>query len=295
MWLNLIQVAAYRSVHKTGPKRGGGGTSGMVGTNIGRKILLYRMLKSFCKRVKFIACGIILIIVSTSALSLVLKRRVFHPYIGLSASYSWAKKHQAQTLTLLPPFQNHYNSILLQQGLGEVGLNLGVERTLADYGKLRLGIDFYANNNISPEGEVWLFNLPAFNNLTYSYDIHHKSFMLSGQLFFVSLFKSKLIPYVTTSLGLAKNNSNNYNEIATVTGAVPMLPFANRSLTSFSWRLGIGIEKQLFSHAYCNVSYVYADLGKAALGSTLAATTNESLNIPHLYTHQLRLQLVYLI
>lgn len=235
----------------------------------------------------------ILLIVTTSALSKNVSQQSYRPYFGLSIGYNWGKTPPSQTLTLLPPFQNRYNSTAVSQGFGDIGVTLGIERSMFQWLRGRFSLEAYINDDISPKGEVWLFALPAFNNLAYRYQVHHRSVLLSGQFLFDALTKYKLVPFITTAIGLASNRSADYQEVATVVGAVPTLPFGDRTRKSISWRLGIGLDHQLSKHTRCNITYLYADLGSAALGRTLAATTNQHLSISHLYTQQLRLQLVY--
>ena len=202
---------------------------------------------------------------------------------------------QSQTLTLLPPFQNHYTNSGQTQAVFDGGLFLGFERTISERFSAQLGVAGYGDTTITSQGDVWQFALPKFADLNHTYQVQHGRVMVSGKFLGMLPQHQAIRPYVSVELGAAFNHANSYQETSLVPGVLPMSPFSNNSQTSFSWGVGLGSDYSINSHMRIGVGYQFADLGSASLGPTLDATTTETLVLSHLYTNQLRFQLTYLV
>ncbi len=215
---------------------------------------------------------------------------LYRPLATFTIGPDFVQKGQAQTLTPLPPFQKHYTNTNASTTVADAGAFLGIERMVSDKLWVQLGVSGYVDSQISPEGHVWLFASPAFDTLSYSYNVHHTRIMAEGK--FLTTFKDyqSFHPYLSWGLGAAFNQAQNYQETALIAGAVPTVPFANHTNTSFTWGVGAGVDYTLNPHVRLGVGYQFADLGSVSLGATPAATNTETLSFPHLYTNQLRFQ-----
>ena len=205
------------------------------------------------------------------------------------------QRGQSQTLTLLPPFQNHYTTDSPTEVVFDGGLFLGAERALTSRFSAQLGIAGYGDTAFSSRGDVWQFALPKFNDRSYTYQVQHSRVMLAAKVLGALPQHEAVRPYVSLELGAAFNRASAYQERDLVPGALPMSIFSNHSQTSFSYGVGLGVDYTINPHIRLGIGYQFSDLGSAALGLTAAETTTETLGMSHLYTNQLRFQLTYLV
>jgi opacity protein-like surface antigen len=219
----------------------------------------------------------------------------YTPLVTFTAGADFVQAGEDQTLTLLPPYQNHYTNNSSTATVADGGVFLGVERVLTDYLSVQLGVAGYIDEKFSSQGDVWQFASPLFDTLSYSYNINHSRVMFSSKLLTIIPRYQAIHPYVSLELGAAYNRASDYQETPLIPLAVPMAPFENHTQSSFAWALGIGVDYNLNQHIRMGVGYQFADLGEVSLGTTPAASTTETLGISHLYTNQLRFQFTFLV
>ena len=204
-------------------------------------------------------------------------------------------KGQAQTLSLLPPFKNYYTNTNHSTTVADAGAFIGVERKFNDRLWAQLGLSAYVDAQLSPEGHVWLFTSPAFDVLSYRYNVHHTRVMAEGKFLTTFSQYQAFHPYVSWGVGAAFNQAQNYQVKALIPGAALTLPFANHRQTSFTWGVGAGVDYAVNSHARIGMGYQFADLGGVSLGQTPAAISTQTLSFPHLYSNQLRFQFTFIV
>ena len=219
---------------------------------------------------------------------------LYRPLITLSIGPDFIQKGQAQTLSPLPPFEKYYTNSHSSTTILDGGGFIAVERVINDKCWVQWGVSGYADSQICPEGNVWLFASPEFDTLSYTYTVQHARVMAEGKFLTTPDGYQTLHPYLSWGLGAAFNQASNYQETAFIPNAVPTLPFANNTQTSFTWSVGVGFDYTLDPYIRLGVGYQFADLGSVSLGPTLAETTPQTLSLPHLYTNQLRFQFTYL-
>lgn len=217
------------------------------------------------------------------------------PVITATAGPDFVNPGKSQTLTLLPPFQNHYTKDNASQTVTDVGGFVGVERVLTEKLSAQLGVSGYWDSQMTIKGDVWQFALPEFDDLSYTYRIHHARVMAATKLITTLSQYSFLHPYVSGEIGVAFNQASGYQETPLEVGAIPTPPFSNHSQTSFTWGVGAGVDYNLNQQVRLGVGYQFADLGGASLGQTTAQTTTQSLSLSHLYANQLRFQVTILV
>ena len=175
------------------------------------------------------------------------------------------------------------------------GAFLGVERVLTERFSVQLGVSAYADCNLTPQGDVWLFSVPKFDALIYRYQVRHSRVMVEGKFLNNFLSHQAIHPYVSWEVGAAFNRACSYLETSFTPDVPPMVPFGNRSQSSFAYGVGLGVDYNLNQRVRFGIGYQFADLGAASLGLTSAELTTQTLSISHLYTNQLRFQLTFLI
>ena len=221
--------------------------------------------------------------------------RQYSPLVTLTIGPDFVRAGKAQTLTLLPPFQNHYTNNSSTQTVTDAGGFVGVERVLTDYLSVQLGVAGYVDAKLSQQGDVWQFALPLFDTLSYSYYIHHSRVMFESKLLTIVPRYQTIHPYFSWGLGTAYNRAHSYQETRLIPQAVPMTSFANHNQNAFVWGVGVGVDYSLDQHVRVGIGYQFADLGGVSLGVTPAASTTQTLGLSHIYTNQLRFQFTFLV
>jgi opacity protein-like surface antigen len=181
-------------------------------------------------------------------------------------------------ITFLPPFYNTYAGTNQSQPQVLGGIFLGAEFDLASNWATQVGISYYQSSTDIP-GDIYQFGLPAYNNLSYTYNITSRRLLAETKLLYA--FKSIYHPYIDVGIGEAFNQSNNYSEFPTVSSSVPMpSSFGNNSTNHFTYIAGLGVDVDINKNLRVGAGYRYANFGNTRLGtSPLQADTNT------LYTH----------
>lgn len=208
----------------------------------------------------------------------------------LSIGSDFINAGQAQYLTLLPPFQNYYTKTDTNQVLAGVGGFIGIEKIISPKVTTQIGVSVYGDNKIVAKGDVWQFGVSDFSNFTYSYHVDSVRVMLTNKVLTNLSYSQKVHPFLIWEAGMAYNRSSSYQEEAKVDGAVPMTPFMNNAKSSFAWGLGAGFDVDLNPNMRIGIGYKFSDFGAASLGTSIAASTSQTLKISHLYANQLLFQ-----
>lgn len=211
------------------------------------------------------------------------------PFAGMTLGAGFIRTGHVQTLSLLPPFTNHYTNNASYKSSGLMGLGLGIERGLTEQLSWQLGLSGYFNSQISSTGHVWQFALPEFDNFIYDYRIQSKRVMATGKL--LGTLKQNIHPYVSGELGAGFNRASAYKETPLIVEAVAMAPFSGRTHTSLAWGAGGGIDVDISETLRLGLGYQFANLGKTSLGVSPAQFTQQTLSVSHLYSQEVRVQL----
>ena len=215
--------------------------------------------------------------------------RAYRPYAVFTAAADFTRTGRAQTLTLLPPFDNYYTKHSSYASSADLGFGIGLEGRALPFLSWQAGVSGYWNTPLNREGDVWQFGLPEFNNFHYHYKIQSSRVMAIAKL--LTNYRELLHPYISGELGAAFNRSRSYYEKPLIEEAVAMSPFSDHTQSSFAWGVGAGIDVDVGAHLRLGLGYQFADLGRAKLGLSPAEETKETLSNPNLYTHQARFQL----
>lgn len=212
-----------------------------------------------------------------------------HSFVGLTLGAEFIRMGHPQTLSLIPPFLNHYTNTKSYQSSALLGVGLGMERGLTKELFWQLGLSGYFNTAVSNTGRVWQFALPEFDNFIYDYHIKSNRLMATGKL--LSTIKQSIHPFVSGELGAGFNRASSYRETPLISEAVPMAPFMNHTQTSLAWGAGAGIDVDINTGLRLGLGYQFANLGKASFSPSIAQSTQQTLQLAHLYSQEVRLQL----
>jgi hypothetical protein len=92
-------------------------------------------------------------------------------FAGITAGADFIDTGHSQSVTLLPPFNNHYASDSSYPSSGSLGIGGGVEGHPSERYFWQLGVSGFFNTLATNSGEVWQLGLPEFNNFHYSYNV----------------------------------------------------------------------------------------------------------------------------
>lgn len=102
-----------------------------------------------------------------------------------------------------------------------------------------------------------------------------------------------LQPYISASLGIGFNDAYNFTITPTTFAAIATPPFSSTTTTSFTYTLGIGVQRMLSPHWRVGMGYEFADWGATQLGRADGQTLNHRLSQGHLYTNGIQLNVTY--
>jgi opacity protein-like surface antigen len=179
---------------------------------------------------------------------------------------------QSETDKLVQTNTNTWNTWVGQFGLGYI-FYLGT--TFRDFDQVQwfpflepeLNLEQLSNNNIT--GDVWRFNSPAFNDLTFNTSLNSTRLMADAALTIAS-YKHFSI-YAIGGIGSAWNrlkysDTDNSGSGSGDTGGPcsdQRLSLNHNTSTHFAWETGVGLTYAFNNRIGLSVEYQYVNLGNA--------------------------------
>lgn len=129
------------------------------------------------------------------------------------------------------------------------------------------------------KGDVWQYQLPQFNNYTYSASLSNIRLMLDAKPHVFAYHDVSL--YGIFGIGAMFNNIS-YTEQISAAGVPPAsnLVLKSQSQTNFGYDLGVGLRKKLTERFDVSLEYVYAYLGKVSPSGVQLQNTVALVNPP---------------
>lgn len=209
----------------------------------------------------------------------------------LSGGPAWESAGQKQTLTLAPGIEKTYTADQPTNTLGQAELFLGMQKPLSKLLQGQLGLALGSTGNASLSGDIWDDADSEFNNYTYQYQVKHSDIAVKGKL--LGDWGWGFLPWVSASMGVGFNRAHNFTNTPTISEAVASPNFSSNTTTSFTYTLGIGIERALTKHWQIGAGYEFSDWGNSELGSAKGQTKGDGLSLSHLYTNAFLLNLTF--
>lgn len=138
------------------------------------------------------------------------------------------------------------------------------------------------------------YSLPQFTNYGYDWDVSSDLLLASGK---VNLFRAnRILPYLSGGLGLARNQTSDYSELA-FSGVTPRISpaFGDKSTNHFAYVLGAGVDVNLTRQLILSLGYEYRNLGKVSSGSGVSTWSGQFLNLGSYESNAATLSATYLI
>lgn len=125
-----------------------------------------------------------------------------------------------------------------------------------------LGVNIYYNEN-TPEGSVYEYSLPDFNNSTYTLEVKSYRIMVDTELAFRPLYFG-VMPFIKAGIGGARNKLSFQNLPRPDIGADGgYYHLGDNGKNNFAYEIGAGIKLPVSQHFVLSAHYLYADLGDA--------------------------------
>lgn len=216
--------------------------------------------------------------------------------IGLSASPTWISGNETQTLNLQSDITKTYTASQPNNTIPNFELFVGTQRPIQTrfnsqpfMGQLGLVVAVTGKTTLS--GDIWEDADPNFNNSTYQYNVNHVLLGLKGRL--IANYGHCVEPYLSAGLGIGFNRAYGFSISPNISEEVASPLFRSNSTTTFSYTLGIGLQKALNNNFQVAIGYEFSDWGKSSLFPAAGQTTNNAPTLDHLYAQTLLLSLFY--
>lgn len=116
------------------------------------------------------------------------------------------------------------------------------------------------------QGDVWQFQLPVFNNLTYTLPLCSTRILFNTEFTFRPIFK-RVFPFVEGGIGLAINEAS-YADTPKPNNTVPPTLLNHHTQSQFAYSVGGGFRIPFRKDMEASIRFVYSDLGRAKTAST---------------------------
>lgn len=218
-----------------------------------------------------------------------------NPVLTLTGGRAWADVRESQGFNA--DFC-HYN---FSPGLGSAyegtwGVFLGTEMPLYPLWNVDMGIGFYEPGNtftingILNQGP----DAQSSDNFPYSYQIQLRQILAEAKF----LWKRwrHWYPYASAGLGAAYNKASDFvvlfNKFLTFTPT-----FSEDTVASFSYKVGLGVDVDVYPSIRLGLGYRFSDFGASSLGSghidTFVLPNSSTLTTSHAYAHEVVAQLTF--
>ncbi|OGV35609.1 MAG: hypothetical protein A3E88_06590 [Legionellales bacterium RIFCSPHIGHO2_12_FULL_35_11] len=211
---------------------------------------------------------------------------------AISAGPVWGSAGQTQTFYLAPSIIRTYAASNATHTLADGEVFVGIQKNLPKALLGQLGIAVAVTSNAKLSGYIWDDADSTFNNYSYGYQIQHTHVAVKGKL--LSNRGYWFMPWVSASVGVGFNDAHDFQNTPLISQAVTMPNFASNTETSFTYTLGVGLQKALNSHWQAGIGYEFADWGQSQLHRSSGQTLNSGLSLDHLYTNGVLFNLTYL-
>ncbi|MFI4918904.1 MAG: outer membrane protein [Legionellales bacterium] len=215
------------------------------------------------------------------------------PTLIITTSFGLSKEGsgQKQTIRFNPTIIKAY---VANQNTGSFGygeLFVGIEKSLSKSIKGQLGVAFSLASSVGINGIIWDNAQNLFDNYTYQYQIKHKYLAIKGKLLADKGYW--VMPWISASLGVGLNQSQNFTNTARIEEAVVNNNFANKSKSTFAYTVGAGIERKFTEAWRAGIGYEFADWGQSHLGSAPGQLIGSGPSLSSIYTNSILFSISY--
>ncbi len=211
----------------------------------------------------------------------------------LSGGAVWERAGLTQVFYLAPGIERAYVADSGTHALAEGELFLAFQRDFSQKTQGQLGIAIATTGNAKLSGQIWEEANAALTNYVYQYEVKDTRLLVKGRLLRDTKYPGFKL-YGHAGLGIGFNDSHSYTSTPTTFEALPTPNFESKTVTSFTYTLGLGFQKVLMKHWQAGFGYEFSDWGRSQLARAPGQTMNEGLKLNHLYTNGILANITYL-
>ena len=186
-----------------------------------------------------------------------------------------------------------YSSSTQTKGLFEVFL--GAERALYSDWRIQPGIAYSQASTYQVSGFLTQgLDSQSADQFTYNYKVATRQLLAQAKL--MHTLREIYYPYFLLGLGASFNTASNYsNNIPPL--LISSRDYANNTSSSFSYRVGAGVDMDLFKHTRLGVAYRFSGLGAVNLGGAniSGVSVPGTLTQSQMYANEVLFQLTYIV
>lgn len=215
-------------------------------------------------------------------------------FATLSAGPVWPiSAGKTQILTLTPEIVKAYIAKDSSQTIADGEFFVGVQKWSLLYNlQGQLGVAVATTSQVGLSGIIWDDAAPEFDNYSYQYKLRHTHVAIKGKL---AADRGYIVtPWISGSVGVGFNQSNNFSSRPLIYEAVPTPDFTNHTTTEFTYTVGAGLQRTIARNCQVGIGYEFADWGSSYLGRAPGQTTRRGLDLNHLYTNGLLFSISYI-
>lgn len=210
---------------------------------------------------------------------------------------------KSQFIPVVDPIQDEffsYDADNTDQSKFIYGVSLGIEILLNPSWFLQTGFSYYQPMEFHPQGVVTqgASDVLTLDSFSYNYDIQVHQVLFENKLLYNLMYQSLIFhPYISGGIGVSSNAATNYTVNIVPQFSTFSNQFNNETRTSFSYRVGAGVDYEVTNHVRVGVGYRFSDFGKVELGNASidGVPTFNNLSQSHLYTNEVLGQITFVI
>ncbi len=214
-------------------------------------------------------------------------------FVGsLSVGPDFASGGNTQTLPLGPELTRTFTANQPGNTLANVEVLLGVQQPFTRHLQWQIGLDAATTSGATLSGNIWDDASPVFNNYTYRYQLKHTQLGLKGKL--IGNYGWSFMPWLSLMLGVGFNEAYSFANTPIIFEAVPTADFTEHTTTTFTYGLGVGVQRTLAKHWQVGLGYEWVNWGKSQLGSLIGGSNSQTISISHFYASSVMLNVTFL-
>lgn len=219
--------------------------------------------------------------------------RSWSPIVDLSIGPHWTHNGASQTLVLAPEIEKTYTPRRGNHSIVEGEIFLGIQRPLYNILQAQFGVAAALASYTRLSGLIWDDADPEFANHVYHYQLRHSQVTLKAKI--LADLHLWVTPWISGSAGIGFNNANEFANTALITEALPNNNFYAYSKNSFTYSLGIGIQRHVMNNWQIGIGYQFADWGQSQLGTAVGQSIgSRGPSLRHLYTNGIMFNMTYI-
>lgn len=197
-----------------------------------------------------------------------------------------------QTIQLQSDITKTYDPTSNSEVFGRFEVFLGGQYELSPSTMLQLGLVSTFGQAAHLSGEILEDTNPDFTNYNYDYKVNNTTVGIKAKMLFE--MRDGFFPYISGRASFASNRAYDFSITPKIFEEVPAPLFSSNTSKTFSYALGLGIERAYNANWRFGIGYEFSDWGNSSLGLAPGQTLNSGIALDNLYTNSIQFSVNYL-